>query len=419
MKNFILYITLCFSIVCTAQTKYGAGVTHTEAPPQYVPNYAVNPSLLAYDSTEQAIYVNSKVYGWWKLFSPFERYVRTFTNINFANGQIFTWSNIEAFITSSAGGSSMKKNGYYIVKFTANATGIDLASVDFTNVLITVPNNPIPVSNNDYFLVRYYRGQLISLVWINDKQNVSFQIINNQVDFHTRQIDSLRNRLDTLKVTPSVNSDDWSLNGNTITDSQFLGTINNEDIIFKTNNIQRNIFKRTGKNGFGVPLPTQEVDALNYRNRGKYFDASNFYGSNYQVLMSNDSVTYWTDNVRNLTYQAFHTDSVVRVKKRTGFVVMPIDGVSNYKIKSITFAAFEYGSDSFLTIKYLVRRANTGVLDELRRDTGSSLSTGFNFADVGQGGYVEGGDVIYLEIVNVFGQSVKGLNVTISFVYSN
>ena len=207
MKNFILYITLCFSIVCTAQTtKYGAGVTHTEAPPQYVPNYAVNPSLLAYDSTEQAIYVNSKIHGWWKLFSPFERYVRTFTNINFANGQIFTWSNIEAFITSSAGGSGMKKNGYYIVKFTANATGTDVASVDFTNILIQVPNNPIPVSNNDYFLVRYYRDKLISLSWINDKQNVSFQIINNQVDFHTRQIDSLKARLDTLNVTPSVSS---------------------------------------------------------------------------------------------------------------------------------------------------------------------------------------------------------------------
>ena len=203
MKKFLIFIILCISISCVGQTvKYGAGVTHTEAPPQYVPNYPVSPSLLAYDSTEQAVWVNSKNHGWWKLLSPFERYVRTFTNINFANGQNFTWAGIEAFITSSAGGSSMKKNGYYLVKFTANATATDLATVDFTNVLITVPANPIPVSNNDYFLVRYYRNVLISLTWINDKQNISFSIINNQVDYHTRQIDSIKIRLDTLNVTP-------------------------------------------------------------------------------------------------------------------------------------------------------------------------------------------------------------------------
>ena len=158
-----------------------------------------------------------------------------------------------------------------------------------------------------------------------------------------------------------------------------------------------------------MPLPTQEVDALNYRNRGKYFDASNFYGSNYQVLMSNDSVTYWTDNVRNLTYQAFHTDSVVR----------PIDGISKYKIKSITFGAFEYGPESLMNVSYLVRKKRTGSLDELRRSTFSGMADGSNFADVGAGGFVEGGDVIYIEINGVFGQPIKGLNVTIAFIYSN
>lgn len=418
MKNFILYIILSISTLCTAQ-EYGAGVKHRNGAPIDTPQYSVKPSLLAYDSLEQALYVNSKNFGWWKLLSPLERYVRAVANINFGNGQNFTWAQIEAFINTSNGGSQFKKNGYYLVKFTANATATDAASVDFTNVLITVPANPIPISNNDYFLVRYYRGALISLVWMNDKQNISFNIINNQVDFHTRQIDSLKTRLDTLNGTPSVNSDDWSLNGNIITDDKFLGTQNNEDIVFKTNNIQRNIFKRTGKNGFGVPLPTQEVDALNYRNRGKYFDASNFYGSNYQVLMSNDSVTYWSDNLKYLSYQAFHTDSVVRVKKRTGFAVMPIDGVSKYKIKSITFGAFEYGLESLMNVSYLVRKKSTGSLDELRRSTFSGMANGSNFADVGVGGFVEGGDVIYIEINGVFGQPIKGLNVTIAFIYSN
>ena len=209
MKNFILYIFLSIfllvSTLCTAQ-EYGAGVKHRNGAPVDTPQYSVKPSLVAYDSLEQALYVNNKNFGWWKLLSPLERYVRAIANINFGNGQSFTWSQIEAFINTSNGGSQFKKNGYYLVKFTANATATDAASVDFTSVLITVPANPIPISNNDYFLVRYYRGALISLVWMNDKQNISFNIINNQVDFHTRQIDSLKIRLDTLNVTPPTPS---------------------------------------------------------------------------------------------------------------------------------------------------------------------------------------------------------------------
>jgi hypothetical protein len=61
----------------------------------------------------------------------------------------------------------------------------------------------------------------------------------------------------------SKNSGDaWKLNGNTIVDSMFIGTLNNKDFIIKTNDTARVIVASTGKTGIGDAsvTPTRTLD---------------------------------------------------------------------------------------------------------------------------------------------------------------
>lgn len=186
-----------------AAQSYGAGVEHRLDAPTSTPQYSKKPALLSYDSTEQALYVNSKRFGWYKLISPFERYVRAVANLNFNSGQLYTWASVESFITTSAGGSQMVKNGYYLVKFTANQSPLDSATVDFTGATVAVASALTTITNNDMFLVRYYRGVLISLNFMDDKTNrplVSNRdtLIQHRVEIDSLKADSSGTRLDSF-----------------------------------------------------------------------------------------------------------------------------------------------------------------------------------------------------------------------------
>lgn len=192
MKKFCIIISFLVMVANLAAQTYGAGVEHRLDAPTSTPQYSKKPSLLSYDSTEQALYVNSKRFGWYKLISPWERYVRAVANLNFNNGQLYTWASVEGFITISAGGSQMVKNGYYLVKFTANQSPLDSATVDFTGATVAVASALTTVTNNDMFLVRYYRGVLISLNFIDDKTNRPLATTRDTLIQHRIEIDSLK-----------------------------------------------------------------------------------------------------------------------------------------------------------------------------------------------------------------------------------
>ena len=54
----------------------------------------------------------------------------------------------------------------------------------------------------------------------------------------------------------------WQLKGNNGTnpDSNFLGTINNRDLVLRTNNVERLRITKNGKLGLGTTTPQQKLD---------------------------------------------------------------------------------------------------------------------------------------------------------------
>lgn len=57
----------------------------------------------------------------------------------------------------------------------------------------------------------------------------------------------------------SLNSNDWTLTGNNATATSFLGTINNENLRVRVNNIERVVITNGGAVGIGVSAPTSQL----------------------------------------------------------------------------------------------------------------------------------------------------------------
>ncbi|HEX5153584.1 MAG TPA: tail fiber domain-containing protein [Parafilimonas sp.] len=79
------------------------------------------------------------------------------------------------------------------------------------------------------------------------------------------------------------NAQDWKLNGNSGTnpDSNFLGTINNRDLVLRTNNIERLRVAKNGKVGLGTTAPQQKLDVNGNINVA---EGSGIYSGNERVL---------------------------------------------------------------------------------------------------------------------------------------
>jgi hypothetical protein len=100
---------------------------------------------------------------------------------------------------------------------------------------------------------------------------------------------------DSLAV-PSALS--WEINGNNnITAAQFLGTTNANDLIFKTNNVERGRILATGNMGLGTPTPVEKlhVNGNILANDGVYPQLSFNVGYSAATVIS-DIFQPWTDN---------------------------------------------------------------------------------------------------------------------------
>lgn len=76
----------------------------------------------------------------------------------------------------------------------------------------------------------------------------------------------------------------WGIDGNTLTtDTKFLGSLNNHDVLFKTNNLERMRILKNGNIGIGISNPIFQLQDSGYFNA---------YNSNYQFLVS-DTAHYW------------------------------------------------------------------------------------------------------------------------------
>ena len=71
-----------------------------------------------------------------------------------------------------------------------------------------------------------------------------------------------------LCVTYSTSCIDWSSCGNTIIPTDFLGTLNNQPLNIKTNNIDRAIITATGEMGIGTTTPTSQLDVTSIPSGG-------------------------------------------------------------------------------------------------------------------------------------------------------
>ncbi len=65
-----------------------------------------------------------------------------------------------------------------------------------------------------------------------------------------------------LAVPPPLNAQDWSLTGNSGTNpnSNFLGTIDNQPLVFKANGVERLRVKENGNIGIGTPSPRTKLE---------------------------------------------------------------------------------------------------------------------------------------------------------------
>ncbi|WP_299665859.1 hypothetical protein [uncultured Polaribacter sp.] len=92
----------------------------------------------------------------------------------------------------------------------------------------------------------------------------------------------------------------WSLTGNASTDpaTNFIGTTDAQDVIFKTNNAERMRILASGNVGIGAD-PTVATQALdvngNLRVRGAFYDSTNSPGETGFVLTSTVTGTLWVD----------------------------------------------------------------------------------------------------------------------------
>jgi len=62
-----------------------------------------------------------------------------------------------------------------------------------------------------------------------------------------------------INILPAIQNNAWGLNGNTLTSSNYLGTNNSADLIFKTNNTERMRISSTGEVGIGTTSPTAQL----------------------------------------------------------------------------------------------------------------------------------------------------------------
>jgi len=63
----------------------------------------------------------------------------------------------------------------------------------------------------------------------------------------------------TFNILPAIQNNAWGVNGNTVTSSNYLGTNNSADLIFKTNNTERMRISSTGAVGIGTNTPTAQL----------------------------------------------------------------------------------------------------------------------------------------------------------------
>lgn len=90
---------------------------------------------------------------------------------------------------------------------------------------------------------------------------------------------------------------DWSLNGNSATASNFIGTINNQDLRLYTNNTQKMVIKSNGFVGIGVANPTESLHLNGNFRLNNAFMPNNNAGLSGQVLISQGANTSpaWTN----------------------------------------------------------------------------------------------------------------------------
>ncbi len=66
----------------------------------------------------------------------------------------------------------------------------------------------------------------------------------------------------TVDITSSINSTAWSLNGNSISNGQFIGTLNNQDFIIKTSGTERMRITPQGNIGIGTIQPNYKMEIV-------------------------------------------------------------------------------------------------------------------------------------------------------------
>ena len=205
MKHLLFsFIIFCFSITCAWSQDYGAGVTHSNTSPVAPPQYAIaGHKKMHYDSTEQALWVNSKKWGWWLLMSPSEMYDRGIVNMYFTDNQDLYFNQIETKIRTQAGTGKVL-NGLYIVKFTSQ-TGKKTDLATLSEVPILPPSHNI--TDNDYIVFRYSRNKLISQEKFDDRASDYFNtietrltLLKDSITVHRREIDSLKRKGDTVII---------------------------------------------------------------------------------------------------------------------------------------------------------------------------------------------------------------------------
>ncbi len=180
--------------------------------------------------------------------------------------------------------------------------------------LTTAQRTSISTTNADEGLVVYDTETHSFWVWSN----------NQWVELGDKQTLSLSGN--TLSITngnsillPSYSDSSWSLYGNSISNGQFLGTVNNQDLIFKTNDTIRSIISSNGKVGIGTNTPSsmlQVVDrydttqlltphqSVNSRLPGiSVYDNTDFIGmgtvdrdNDLSTTDDADGMIYWGDN---------------------------------------------------------------------------------------------------------------------------
>jgi len=145
----------------------------------------------------------------------------------------------------------------------------------------------------------------------------------------------------------------WGLNGNAIAATNFLGSTNNQPVIFRTNNVERMRITNTGLVGIGIAVPAFDLTLAN--------NSAAKPGSNTWIIASDArlkrDISPFTDGIDLIKridpiWYTYNGEAGMPQERFAGAIAQEIQKVAPYMVRNWTYTDERGGSSDYLAVDY-------------------------------------------------------------------